>query len=69
MASILVFDLVFLLLGYLLTWIVEVTTTEGDALLDMARAISHGTFLLLYLVWVVLDLLEFFRDEYQESKT
>jgi hypothetical protein len=66
-ASILLFDLVFLLLGYLLTWIVEITTNEGDAILDLARNISHGTFLLLYLVWVVLDLVEFFRDEYQDT--
>ncbi len=66
--SILLFDLVVLLLGYLLTWIVETTTTEGDVLLDLARAISHGTFLLLYLVWVVFDLVEFFRHEYQGSR-
>ncbi len=67
-ASILIFDLVFLLLVYLLTWIIEATTTEGDVVLDVARAVSHGTSLLLYLVWVVLDLLEFFRDEYQAKR-
>ncbi len=63
-ASILVFNSVLLLLGYLLTWVIETTTSEGDALLDIARAFSRGTFLLLYLVWVVLDLVEFFRSEY-----
>ncbi|RMH19494.1 MAG: hypothetical protein D6696_10445 [Acidobacteria bacterium] len=59
--SILVVDAIILLFGYGLHWVIEKTTTTDSLLFSVARDISHGTFLLLYLVWVGWDFFDFLK--------
>lgn len=61
-ASILLLDAVILLFGYGLIWLVETWTDSGNSYVAVAVEISGGTFLLLYLVFVVGDLWEFLRS-------
>lgn len=61
-ASILLLDAVILLFGYGLIWLVETLTDSGNSYFAVAIEISGGTFLLLYLVFVVGDLWEFLRS-------
>jgi len=61
-ASILLLDSVILLFGYGLIWLVESWTDPRNSYFAVATEVSGGTFLLLYLVFVVGDLWEFLRS-------
>lgn len=60
-ASILILDAVILLIGYGLLWLVDSLTYSGNSYFSVAVEVSGGTFLLLYLVFVVGDLWDFLR--------
>jgi hypothetical protein len=62
-ASILILDAIILVLGYVILWFVNKVTSDEDAFFNVAKAISHGTLVLLYLCWAVSDVWEFLRHE------
>ncbi len=61
-ASILLLDSVVLIFGHLLIWVSDATTSSQNKFFVLAKEISHGTFILLYLAWIVWDLWEFLRQ-------
>lgn len=67
LVSILLFDAVILMVGYGVIWIVEVNTNADDRFFGIAKAISNGTFLLLYVVWACWDLWSFARGQFAEQ--
>jgi hypothetical protein len=61
-ASILVFDAIILLLGYVLIRIVHFVAVDGGELFHTATVISQWVFLLLFLAYVGWDLYEFAKQ-------
>jgi len=61
-ASILLLDAVILLIGYGLLKLVDSLTDSGNSYFSVAVEISGGTFLLLYLVFIVRDLWDFLQS-------
>lgn len=59
--KILLFDAVVLAVGYVVTRVAAGLSGSGSRLFEFAREVSGGVFLLLYLAWVIHDMIEFFR--------
>lgn len=59
--TILVCDSVIMAGGYGLIRIAEALSGSGNEFFNAARHISAGVFLLLYLVWLYIDLTEFWK--------
>jgi threonine/homoserine/homoserine lactone efflux protein len=62
LASILFFDAVILLFGYLVIWGVDAVADQENQFFRVAKMISHGAFVLLYLFWVAYDSWEFWQE-------
>jgi len=62
-SRILVFDAVILMIGYGVTHVTARWTDKRDDLFVVAVKLSHGLFLLLYVVVVVFHIVEFIKDQ------
>jgi len=65
--SILGLDAVVLAVGYAVIRVAEALSGSANKFFEAARVVSGGLFLLLYLVLVFFDILEFFRGHQASS--
>jgi hypothetical protein len=64
--SILACDLVVIAIGYGVIVIAKTLSSPDSAFFNVAKQISEGVFLILYVVMVSMDCWEFLRREYRE---